>query len=59
VVIGAGGTSTPILGTLSFAQNGGMVSNFRMPLQVTSGSALVYQQSVGCSLSISAQGFVK
>lgn len=54
-----GGTSTPLVGTLSFAQYGGLTSNFRVPLSVTSGSALVYQQSVGCPLSITAQGFVR
>ncbi len=59
VVIGAGGTSTPFIGTLSFAANGGMVSNFRVPGSVTSGSALVYQQSVGIPLTITAQGFVR
>ncbi len=59
VVIGMGGTSTPFIGTLSFAANGGMVSNFRVPGSITSGSALVYQQSAGISLSIYAAGFVR
>lgn len=59
VVIGMGGTSTPLIGTLSFAANGGMVSNFRVPGSVTSGSALVYQQSVGIPLTVTAGGFVR
>lgn len=59
VVIGMGGTSTPLIGTLSLAQYGGFVSNFRVPGSVTSGSALVYQQSVGCTLSVTATGFVR
>lgn len=59
VVIGMGGTSTPFLGTLSFAQYGGLVSNFRSPGSITLGSALVYQQSVGCSLSVTCIGFVR
>lgn len=59
LVIGMGGTSTPLLGTLSFATNGGLVSNFRVPGSVTSGSALVYQQSVAGNLSITATGFVR
>ncbi len=59
LVIGMGGTSTPFIGSLNFAANGGMVSNFRVPGSVTSGSALVYQQSVGIPLTITAQGFVR
>jgi hypothetical protein len=59
VVLGMGGTSTPLIGTLSFAANGGMVSNFRTPGSVTSGSALVYQQSAGIPLSITVNGFVR
>ncbi len=59
LVIGAGGTSTPVIGTLSFAQYGGLVSNFRVPGSVTSGSALVYQQSANNTLSITASGFVR
>ncbi len=60
LVIGMGGTSTPLIGTLSFAANGGLVSNFRTPGSVTSGSALVFQQSAAISpLSITAIGFVR
>ena len=59
VVIGMGGTSTPLIGTLSFAANGGMVSNFRVAGSVTSGSALVYQQSANIPLSITVNGFVR
>lgn len=59
LVIGMGGTSTPLMGTLSFAQYGGLVSNFKVPGSVTSGSALVYQQSANNTLSIYAAGFVR
>jgi hypothetical protein len=59
VVVGMGGTSTPLIGTLSFNPNGGLISNFRVPLQVTSGSALVYQQSAGGPMSITCTGFVR
>jgi hypothetical protein len=59
LVIGMGGTSTPLIGTLSLAQYGGLVSNFRVPGSVTSGSALVYQQSANNTLSITAMGFVR
>ena len=59
LVIGMGGTSTPLIGTLSFGQYGGFVSNFRVPGSVTSGSALVYQQSANNTLSITATGFVR
>jgi len=59
VVIGAGGTSTPLIGTLSFAQYGGMAYPFSVPGSVTAGSALVYQQSVGCTLTVYAAGFVR
>lgn len=58
VEIGSGGTSTPILGTVSFAANGGMVSNFRTPLFTASGSALVYKQSADTGLTITANGYV-
>jgi hypothetical protein len=58
VVIGAGGTSTPIIGSLNFAASGGLVSNFRTPLYGAQGSAVVYQQSVGCPLTITANGYV-
>ena len=59
VVIASGGTSTPIIGSLQFAQYGGMVSNFRTPIFTAAGSPLVYQQSVGCPLSITCQGYIK
>lgn len=59
VVIGNGGTSTPMIGTLSFALNGGLVCNFRTPLSTSAGSALVYQQSANNTLSITASGFVR
>jgi len=59
LVIGNGGTNLPLLGTLSFTANGGMVGNFRTPVFGSAGSAIVYQQSVGCPLSITANGYVK
>lgn len=59
LVIGMGGTSTPLIGTLSFGQYGGLVTNFRTPGSVTLGSALVYQQSANNTLSITASGFVR
>lgn len=58
VVIGMGGTSTPLIGTLSFAANGGIAMPFNTPGSVTSGSALVYQQSANGPLSITVNGFV-
>ena len=58
VVVASGGTSTPILGTLFFSTNGGMVGNFRNPLNTVSGSALVYKQSVDGALTITASGYV-
>jgi len=59
VVVASGGTSTPVWGTLFFNANGGAISNFRSPLATTSGSALVYQQSVGGPMTIQAGGYVK
>lgn len=59
VVIGNGGTSTPLVGTLSLNQYGGIAMPFRIPLATTAGSALTYQQSVGCPMTITAQGFVR
>jgi hypothetical protein len=59
IVIGNGGTNLPLLGTLSLGQYGGMVGNFRTPIFGSSGSAIVYQQSVGCTLSITANGYIK
>ena len=48
-----------LLGTLQLAQYGGMVANFRIPIQTSSGGTLVYKQSVGCPLTITAMGYVK
>jgi hypothetical protein len=59
VVLGNGGTSTPLMGTSTFTAFGGLVSNFRVPLQTTAGSALVYKQSGTITLTITAVGFVK
>lgn len=47
-----------IMGTLQFAQYGGMVCNFRTPVKTSSGGTLVYKQSVGCPLTITCNGFV-
>lgn len=58
VEIGSGGTSTPIVGTLLLAANGGAVMNFRTPIQTASGSALVYKQSADAPLTITALGYV-
>jgi len=60
VVIASGGTAFPMLGTLFFNANGGLVGNYRNPLQTVSGSALVFQQSAAISpLTIQANGYVK
>lgn len=61
VVVASGGTSTPILGTLFFNSNGGIAGGpFTPPIQTVSGSALVYQQSVGTSpITITAGGWVR
>jgi len=59
VEIASGGTSTPVIGTLHLAANGGAVMNFNTPASTASGSALVYKQSAAISpLSISCWGFV-
>ena len=59
VVVASGGTSTPILGTLHLAANGGAVMNFVTPIRTASGSALVYKQSAAVSpLSITANGYI-
>jgi len=59
VNIASGGTSTPMLGTLYLAAQGGAVMNFRQPLATASGSALVYKQSAAVSpLSITCLGYV-
>jgi len=54
-----GGTANPIFGTVSFAQYGGVTSNFRTPLFGSSGSAITYIQSANGTMSITASGFVK
>jgi hypothetical protein len=51
--------ATNLLGTLQLAQYGGMVANFRIPIQTSVGGTLVYKQSVGCPLTITAFGYVK
>lgn len=60
VEIASGGTSTPIIGTLHFAANGGMANpNFKVYPRTASGSALVYKQSAAISpLTITCNGFV-
>lgn len=60
VVIASGGTSTPIGGTYFFNANGGIVDTpINPPLQTTSGSALVYQQTANGPITITAGGFVR
>ncbi len=60
VEIGDGTTgASNILGTLQLTQYGGMVANFRIPLKTSTSGTLVYKQSVGCPLTITAQGYVK
>jgi len=60
VEIGDGtvGATNNILGSLSLSQYGGMVGNFKTPLRTSSGGTLVYKQSVGCPLTITACGYV-
>lgn len=59
VEVASGGTSTPILGTLHLAANGGAVMNFKTPIRTASGSALIYKQSTAVSpLSITVGGYV-
>ena len=50
--------ATDIIGSLSFAQYGGMVCNFRTPVKTSSAGTLVYKQSVGCPLTITCNGYV-
>lgn len=54
-----GGTANPLAGTWSFNTNGGIVQNYRVPLQLTSGSPVTYQQQGTAAVSINAQGFIK
>ena len=59
VVIGNGGTSLPILGTLFFAGSAGIaLTPIDPPLRTTSGSALVYQQSANTGMSITCVGYI-
>ena len=60
VVIGNGGTSLPLLGTLFFNANGGIaLTPINPPLRTTAGSALVYQQSAAISsMTIAVQGYI-
>ena len=60
VVIGNGGTSLPLLGTLFFNANGGIaLTPIDPPLRTTAGSALVYQQSAAISsMTILAVGYI-
>jgi hypothetical protein len=51
--------ASDIIGSLQFAQYGGMVCNFRTPIKTSSAGTLVYKQSVGCPLSMTVIGFVK
>lgn len=58
VVVASGGTSTPVLGSLFFNTNGGLAAQFDPPIRTASGSALVYQQSVGGGLSCTVTGYI-
>lgn len=60
VVIGNGGTSLPLLGTLFFNANGGIaLTPIDPPLRTTAGSALVYQQSAAISsMTITCVGYI-
>lgn len=58
VEIGNGGTANPLLGTLYFAANGGAVINLRTPISTSAGSSLVYKQSAGGPMTITALGYV-
>ena len=51
--------ATDLIGTLQLNQYGGMVSNFRSPIKTSVSGTLVYKQSVGCPLTITAIGYVK
>lgn len=59
VVIASGGTSTPIVGTLHFASNGGIAApSFKVYPRTVSGSALVYKQSTNGPLTLTVNGYV-
>jgi hypothetical protein len=59
VAVYNGSTGAPIAGTWAFNANGGIVQNYRVPLQTTLGSALTYKQAGTASLSINVLGFVR
>jgi len=51
-----GGTAnTAVFGPYTFAANGGMVSNFRTPRQITSGSALVYTTNADGTVTVEVE----
>ena len=60
VVIGNGGTSLPLLGTLFLNANAGIaLTPIDPPIRTTAGSALVYQQSAAISsMTIMAVGYI-
>ena len=59
VQIGDGTTdASNIIGSLSLAQYGGLVANFKTPVKTSAGGTLVYKQSVGCPLTITCNGYV-
>lgn len=59
VEIASGGTSTPIVGTLHFASNGGIAApSFKVYPRTASGSALVYKQSTNGPLTLTVNGYV-
>jgi hypothetical protein len=54
-----GANSNLLAGSWAFNANGGLVNNYRVPIQGLSGSALCYQQQGTASVGITAQGFVR
>ncbi len=58
VVLGDGAASTPLTGTLFFAQNGGVALPFQTPLRTSQGGTLVFQQSAAIgSCTVTVNGF--
>ncbi len=54
-----GGTAnTAVFGPYTFAANGGIVSNFRTPRAVTSGSALVFTTNADGTVTVEVDGYI-
>ena len=59
IVVASGTPTIPILGTQTFAANGGiMAAPLDPPLRTVSGSALVWQQNGTSNVSITATGYI-